>query len=186
MKKDILHKGIIFPLLTGIVVAIAVFCAFLGMDNFFPVKNQTAISYFDILENNKQEENIDFFNLKNDQNIGTIKIGDKTLNVRYKSNYSHMIDSVSMVDGSPFGKVGLCYLNVLENSISNQDKKIITVDSSFGKYTYRFVEKYEANNENDIMLKNLETKKGIVIYYQKAEKYGFSSKCEALVYEEVQ
>lgn len=187
MKKDILRKGIILPLIIGIVVAIAVFCALLGTDNFFPVNKQTAIAYFDNLRDKEnKEENVGFFNLKNDQCIGVMNFGDDALNIIYKSNYTNMIDGVSMVDGSPFGKDGICYLTVLENSIQNLDNQKITVDSSFGKYTYKFVEKYEANNENDVKLKHIDTKKGIVLYYQKAEKYGFSSKYEALVYEEVQ
>lgn len=186
MKKDILSKGILIPFCIGIVVTIAVFCTFLGMRNFIPVNNNTAIAYFDNGEDNKSN-NIDASTqLKENQIIGDLYFSEIKLNIRYKSEYSDMANSVSVVDGSLFDKAGICYIEVLKNLIPNVETQnaIVTVGNDSNRY--RYVETISANNRNDIMLYNGKVKKGIVLFYQKTEQYGFSSKYEAMVFEEVQ
>lgn len=187
MKKDILQKGIILPLIIGVVVAIAVFFAFYGVGNFYPVKANTVIGYFDSdKDSQKMDKNSEFTRFSNNQVIGTMEIGKQKLDVRYCSDYSNMANSVSMTNGSVFGKAGLCYLEVLNVNAADAKNQTIKVSGEFGNYSYKYAQTYWANNKNDVMLYNSKVKSGIALYYQKAEKYGFSSRYEVLVFEEVQ
>lgn len=189
MKKDILNKGILIPLVIGIVLAIAVFCSFLKMGNLFPVLNGTTIMYHDQNNEAKLDEGAKLINtadLKQNQKIGTLSYGNKALDIRYQADYSKMLNAASLNDGSAFGKTGVGYLCVLQNNINDLDKQKVSVESDFGNYNYRYVTSFETENENDVFLRNSGVSKGIVIYYQKAEKYGFTSSYKCLVYEEVQ
>lgn len=189
MNKNILNKGILIPLAIGIVLAIAVFCAFLGMNKFFPVNDGAVVMYYDQNGEQKQEEGASYINiadLKDNQKIGYLSFGKTSLDIRYKSNYSNMIDCFSLTDGSVFGEFGVGYLEVFKNNIYGLNKSDIVVKSDFGNHKYRYVFSYETNNKNDVFVHQPGVEKGIVIYYQKADGYGFSSKCQCLVYEEVQ
>lgn len=189
MKKDILNKGILIPLVIGIVLAIAVFSFFLDKGNLFPVLNGTTIMYHDQNNEAKLDEGAKLINtadLKQNQKIGTLSYGNKALDIRYQADYSKMLNATSLNDGSVFGKTGIGYFCVLQNNINDLNKRDIAVESDFGNYNYRYVTSFETKNENDVFLRNSGVSKGIVIYYQKAEKYGFTSSYKCLVYEEVQ
>lgn len=188
MKKDILTKGVLMPVVIGIIVTIAVFSSLMGARNFFPVKNGVSIAYFDAKKQSSKDDKktASFNDVKDNQIIGKVSYGKNSMDLVYHSDYSNLVDSFSVEGGSPLGQVGLCYIYVLQNNLTDFNKDNITVDSAFGKHSYKFVESYSANNENQVKLYDSSVKKGIVIYYQGAKDYGFSTGYQALVYQEVQ
>jgi hypothetical protein len=187
MKKEILYKGIVIPLIIGIILGVAFFFVLRTTDVFKPVSSGTQIAYHDsildsadvVLANSVDE-------LEPNDAIGTISFGDSSLNLRYCCDYSNMISCYSLEKGSAtFGEAGVAYLKAYAGNVENLGKKNITINSIFGTYKYKYVDSFEFKNEYEITSYMPNLGKSLVVYYQKSDGNGISSSYEAIVYEEV-
>lgn len=169
-KKSVLTKAVIFPLVAGIIIA-AVIVGFRFGGSFFDVKNNNDVAYFDLKDGGTK--------------IAKFQFGDSEISVVDGYNYSSLNNGACFIKGSRFGEVGVGYYLVLENKIEPFDKENITVLAGDKTYKYKYKNEFSVKNENEIFTNNCGVSKGIVLYFQNAEKYGFSSDCTALVYEEV-
>ncbi|WP_448919636.1 hypothetical protein [Eubacterium sp.] len=169
-KKSILTKAVIFPLVAGIIIA-AVIVGFSFGGSFFDVINNSDVAYFDSKDGGTK--------------IAKFQFGDSGISVVDGYDYSSLNNGACFIKGSRFGEVGVGYYLVLENKIEPFDKGNITVLVGNKTYKYKYKNEFSVKNENEIFANNCGVSKGIVLYFQNAEKYGFSSDCTALVYEEV-
>lgn len=169
-KKSVLTKAVIFPLVAGIIIA-AVIVGFRFGGSFFDVINNSDVAYFDSKNGGTK--------------IAKFQFGDSEISVVDEYDYSSLNNGACYIKGSRFGEVGVGYYLVLENKIEPFDKGNITVLADDKTYKYKYKNEYSVKNENEIFTNNFGVSKGIVLYFQNAEKYGFSSDCTALVYEEV-
>ncbi len=186
MKKDLLIKGIVIPLCIGVALGLAFFLYSLSAGDSLAVEGQNAVAYYDndSKESNSSSSNI--VDLTQGQIVATAKFGQNSIDVRYKSSYSDLSDCISLVRGNPFGAVGYGYYYALENNISGFDKDEIIVDAFYGNYRYKYVSSFSVGNETSVFLHSIPKGSGIVIYYEKADSYGFSGEYEALVFREVE
>lgn len=169
-KKSVLTKAVIFPLVAGIIIA-AVIVGFRFGGSFFDVINNSDIAYFDSKNGGTK--------------IVKFQFGDSEISVVDRYDYSSLNNGACFIKGSRFGEVGVGYYLVLKNKIEPFDKGNITVLVGDKTYKYKYKNEFSVKNENEIFANNCGVSKGIVLYFQNAEKYGFSSDCTALVYEEV-
>lgn len=169
-KKSVLTKAVIFPLVAGIIIAAVIVGSYFG-GSFFDVINNSDVAYFD---------------LKNgDTKIAKFQFGDSEIPVVDGYDYSSLSNGACFTKGSRFDEVGVGYYLVLNNKIEPFDKGNITVLAGDKAYKYEYKNEFSVKNENEIFTNNCGVSKGIVLYFQNAEKYGFSSDCTALIYEEV-
>lgn len=169
-RKSVLTKAVIFPLIAGIIIAaVTVGIRFGG--SFFDITNNSDIAYFDSTDS--------------DDEIAKFQLGNSEFSVVDGYNYSFLNNGACYIKGSQFGEVGVGYYLVLENKISSLDKENITVIVGDKTYKYEYKTDFSAKNENEVFTHNCGVSKGLVLYFQNAEKYGFSSDYTALVYEEV-
>lgn len=185
MKKDLLIKGLLYPLCIGVALGLAFFLYSLSAGDLLVVNEQNAIAYFDSDKKEENQNSENEFELKKGQVLATAKLGKSDMEIVYNADYSDLDDSISFVKGSQFGNAGFGYCYVLENNIKDFDKKEIILTTINGEYKYAYHSRFSTKNENDVFLHNLPKGRGIVLYYQKAGSYGFSSDYEALVYKEV-
>lgn len=169
-KKSVLTKAVIFPLVAGIIIA-AVIVGFNFGGSFFDVTNNSDVAYFDSKNGGTK--------------IAKFQFGDSEIPVVDGYDYSFLNNGACFIKGSRFGEVGVGYYLVLENKIEPFDKGNITVVVGDKTYKYEYKNDFSVKNENEIFINNCNVSKGIVLYFQNAGKYGFSSDCTALVYEEV-
>ena len=169
-KKSVLTKAVIFPLVAGIIIA-AVIVGFNFGGSFFDVTNNSDVAYFDSKNGSTK--------------IAKFQFGDSEISVVDGYDYSFLNNGACFIKGSRFGEVGVGYYLVLKNQIEPFDKENITVVVGDKTYKYEYKNEFSVKNENEIFTNNCGVSKGIVLYFQNAEKYGFSSDCTALVYEEV-
>ncbi len=169
-KKSVAIKAVIFPLVAGIIIA-AVAVGFRFDASFFDIANNSDVAYFD--SNSDANE------------IARLKYGDCEFPVVDGFNYSSLNTSVCRTKGSAFGEVGVGYCLVLQNRITSLNKQNITVSASDKSYKYKYKYSFSANNENEVFNQPCNVSKGVVLYFQNADDYGFSSDYTALVYEEV-
>lgn len=169
-KKSVLTKAVIFPLVAGIIIA-AVIVGFRFGGSFFDVINNSDVAYFDSKNGGTK--------------IAKFQFGDSEISVVDRYDYSSLNNGACYIKGSRFGEVGVGYYLVLKNKIEPFDKGNITVLVGDKTYKYEYKNEFSVKNENEIFANDCGVSKGIVLYFQNAEKYGFSSDCTALVYEEV-
>ncbi|MDO4363756.1 MAG: hypothetical protein Q4C99_04460 [Clostridia bacterium] len=169
-RKSVLTKAVIFPLVAGIIIA-AVAVGFHFGGSFFDITNNSNIAYFDTKNGGTE--------------IAKFQFGNNEFSVADGYDYSFLNNGACYTNGSRFGEVGVGYYLVSENKISSFNKKNVTVTVGDKTYKYGYKNKFSAKNETEVFTHNCDASKGIVIYCQNAEKYGFSSDYTALVYEEV-
>lgn len=199
MKKDILQKGIILPLIIGIVLAVAFFIFLRGTNVFQPLADNTIVAYHDDVNASAEMVSVDNINkCKINDNIGTLSAVDNSIGtltsaddsymVRYKADFANMISSVSFVDGVAFGD-GVAFLEVTseigERIVSFGD---VTYNGTFGEHKYTYVASKEYDGKYKLMSEAsnlMDENNGFILIYQEKENGGLSSKYVALVYEEV-
>ena len=186
MKKDLLIKGIVLPLCIGAALGVAFFLFALVSDNSVVVSEQGAVAYFDSDEKESTSNSNNTADIKSGEIIGSVFFGSDEMCAKYKGGYSSLTDSISLEHGCMFGQAGVGYYRTLENNIAPYDKSEITVQTENGKYRYIYSHSFTASNENAIFSNGSIEGSGIVLYYQKAEQYGFDTQYEALVYREVE
>lgn len=169
-KKSVLTKAVIFPLVAGIIIAAVIVGSYFG-GSFFDVINNSDVAYFDLKDGGTK--------------IAKFQFGDSEIPVVDGYDYSSLSNGACFTKGSRFGEVGVGYYLVLNNKIEPFDKEKITVLARDKTYKYEYKNEFSVKNENEIFTNNCGVSKGVVLYFQNAEKYGFSSDCTALVYEEV-
>lgn len=169
-KKSVLTKAVIFPLVAGIVIAAVIVGSYFG-GSFFDVINNIDVAYFDLKNGGTK--------------IAKFQFGDSEIPVVDCYDYSFLSNGACFTKGSRFGEVGVGYYLVLNNKIEPFDKGKIIVLAGDKTYKYEYKNEFSVKNENEVFTNNCGVSKGIVLYFQNAEKYGFSSDCTALVYEEV-
>jgi hypothetical protein len=190
MKKiDVIVNAIIIPLVLGIIFGVAFLFYFKGnAQDLLPVSAGTELAYHDeYSSDNTLTDKTDFDSLVSNDNVGTLTSGSVSLSIKYDADYSNMLNSVSIKEGSDsFGEIGCTYLNVYMSNIQDIDfDDTLTVQTVFGDYKYQFVEKQIADSEYEILTNNPDVKSGLVIYYQNSDGLGLSSKYSVLVFEEV-
>lgn len=189
-KNDIIAGIIIIPIVLGIVFGIAFFLFFRGnADVLLPIHEGTVFAYHD--EQSSSNDIVDksaMQELKSNDNIGTMMSGDISLIIKYDSDYSNLLNSVSLEKGSnAFGDTGCAYLNVYAANIDDIDKnETLSVESIFGNYKYRYVRELTADSEYGILTYSPNMSKGLIIYYQLSDGAGLSSEYKALVFEEAE
>lgn len=183
MKRESLLRGFSITLIIGVLFGTAFFLYFRFNRETLVIENQKPLAYFDEQSTNlSSDEDTAVSNVL----FGSVEIGDKTLDLTENAGYSYLKNAASVTHGAKFGDVGLTYLYVFENNISDITDKGVCITIDDKSYTYKYVAKYELNNETEVTLQDYNVARGVVFYYQKAEKYGISDKYEALVFEEVE
>lgn len=168
--KNIVYKAVIFPLVAGSIIALLI--VFVGFGaSFFDVPKGVAVSYFDSKNGGTE--------------IAQITCADTELPVVDSCEYSSLADSICYKKGANFGEVGVGYYLALDNKIKPFAGKNITVSVGKNNYSYRYKNKFSADNETEVLNHICNVSKGFVLYSQNANEYGFSSGYTAYVYEEV-
>lgn len=185
-KKEILQNALILPLVFGVAFAIA-FCVFMGfnIDGLLPVPNDTVFAYHDVIEENDEKPKLD--NLTKNDNIGAISFGNTGLTLRYEANYSSLVGSVSMVDGSkPLDEIGATYLEATSGNAKEIEKAgRMKINSLYGDFEYRLADKKSFNNRLDVIGYSPRMSKCVIVFYQNSNGNGLTSEYNALVFEEV-
>lgn len=186
MKKDILQKGIVLPLIIGVVLAVAFFAFLRSTDMFDFVNHNTVIAYHDTVVESPQLAQHDHISdyCTNDY-IGTITANGESAMVKYHADYSNTTGSFSLVDGAGFGN-GINYLlaNYDVAQMLEQDGKF-TYSGSFGDHSYKLADTKEYSSEHALLADNHNIGNGVVVYYQLRSGNGLSSDYRALLFEEV-
>lgn len=189
MKKDILKKGIVLPLIIGIVLSVAFFIFLRSTATFYPLEKGTAIANHDAVSvESNMVDKADLSACKANDNIGTITVGDESYVVRYNCDYSNMISSISFVDGVAFGD-GVAYLEttskIAERVLNSGD---VTYNGTFGEHNYTYIASKEYDGKYKLISEAsnlMDENNGFILIYQAKENGGLSSKYTALIYEEV-
>lgn len=191
MDKNFLKKAIILPSVITVVLAIAVFAVLkANVDFYIPVNNGTKFAYHEnpvsSVEFEKKDGEADLAVLKKNECIGTVKT-DVSFPVRYNSDYVNLSSSLSFVPQSaPFGETGFTYLKASNvNAKKVKASKTITIESIFGKHTYRYDKEQSFKNEYRVLTYAPDAGSAVIIYYQNANGVGFSSDYKALIFKEV-
>lgn len=186
MKKEILQKGIILPLIIGIVLAI-VFSVFLLNSNLFGVVSDgTVVAYHDNSNANGDIVKVDSIKYcKANDVLGNFTFGSEELLVRYNADYANTISCVSFVDGAEIGS-GVSYFTINQDDAKAlKSAKRIGYEGTFGKseYTYSTTKTYASlfAAKNDLT----QIDKGLVFLYQAQSGNGLTSDYTALIFEEV-
>ncbi len=187
MKEKILKKGVILPLVIGIVLAVA-FSIFLHNTTLFqPVSDGTVMAYHDEIGADAdivEKDRISDYSA-NDC-IGSISAGDEVFVVRYNADYANSASSLSFIGGTEIGK-GISYLQTNSYDIDKLTKvKHMDYSGAFGEHKYAYSYSKEYPSKQALLSDNTDINKGIILVYQSVEGYGLSSSYTALAYEEVQ
>lgn len=185
MKKDILQKGIILPLIIGVILAFAFFIFLRDTTAFQPVAEKTQIAFHDDKSvDNEMVVRDDLKLCRENDNIGSIIAGDDSFIVRYNADYSNMINSVSFVDGAAFGD-GVSYLEITSDIVDKiMSAEILSYSGTFGEHRYMYAGSKNYSGKYAVTADLPEINKGIVFIYQAKDNGGLSSKYTALFFEE--
>lgn len=188
-NKDFIQTAIILPVVLGLVLSIAFFCFFkTNSDIILPIKQNTAIAYHDafVQDNGKISDKKTFSKLVPNDNIGTMSVGKKKLTIRFNPDDSNRISCLALMPGSvQFGEAGTIYISAYYNNEQVFEKaNEITVESIFGKYKYEKYDSLVMDHEYKIKSSAYEGK-SLIIYYQKTDGAGLSSKYQVMIYREV-
>lgn len=185
MKKEILKKGIILPLIIGIVLSIAFFLFLSNADVFNPISDGAVLAYHDEIGADSTVDSKDrLTDYSVNDAIGTITSGEDYL-VRYNADYANMISSLSYIDGAKFGS-GITYLSANSTIASKlADVKFCTYDGPYGRHSYQYRETKKYKGEYSAISDDLDYSNALVVIYQARDKYGISSQYSAMIFEEV-
>lgn len=186
MKKEILTKGVLLPLIIGIVLAV-VFFVFLSNTNALkPVSDGTVFAYRDEIGADSAIVEVDkLSSCKANDCIGSFNASGEDIIVRYNADYSNMMNALSFVDGVEFGN-GVAYLKANESvadSMKNAKKCIYS--GTFGTHTYVYSQTKEYDSEHLALMDAQSISSGVIVLYQPVEKYGLTSSFNAVIFEEV-
>lgn len=188
-KNDIIISIIIIPIVLGIVLSVAFFLYFRSnADILLPAADGTVFAYHD--EKNSDSGIVDKSDLQElaaNDNIGTLSSGGTSLVIKYDADYSNLAGSVSLKDGSnAFGEIGCVYLSTYAAPAKGIDASdILSVESIFGNFKYKYVEEYTAESEYEILTEFPDVSRGLVIYYRNSDGAGLTAEYKALVFEEM-
>lgn len=186
MKEKILKKGVLLPLIIGIVLAIA-FSVFLqSTDIFKPVSDGVVLAYHDDIGADADVVERDRLgDYKPNDVLGSITADDESIVVRYKADYANTASSLSLENGVEFGK-GVCYVEAnysIVDKLLNADKLVYS--GAFGEHKYRYVDTKEYPSKQALYNAENDVNKGMVFIYRTVTGYGLSSNYTALIFEEV-
>lgn len=186
MKEKILKRGLILPAIIGIILAIAFFLFLHSTDMFDLVPAGSVIAYHDDLSTDSTMVEAEYVSdCKPNDNLGTLTYGDNSIMVRYCSDYSNLINCVSLQKGSELDMGGLSYVeatSALGTAIG--DSYVLIYDGTFGRHKYTYYDTKEYSSEYAMMQDDIDTDNGLVVYYQESNGYGLSNTYKALIYEE--
>lgn len=179
-KEDSPLKHLLIAVIVGVVLSAVLVGGFVLSTKNVVDTPKKAVAFFD--EDKKAYAD----KLEPNCVIGQMTFGDTTLDVVYKSDYSNLVDSVSLVKGAIPAQVGIGYYEAFGNKVKGIKDQQIVIKSQEGKMNnYSFRYSFSAKNKNDLFLEKIDYSQGLVIFYQIAGEHGFSSQYEALVFEEV-
>lgn len=186
MKKEILTKGIVLPLIIGIVLAVVFFVFLSNSDMLNLVSEGTQFAYHDAIGADAKPVDVDRLSkCKPNDSLGAITFGDDNIVVRYNADYSNTINALSFVDGVEFG-YGVSYLEANEDAARALKKaRNCTYDGTFGKHKYSYVEAREYDSRYLALMDAPSINSGIAILYRPIVDYGLTSGYTVLVFEEV-
>ncbi len=171
IKKEILIKGLLIPLIIGLLLSITFLC-FTDSSIFSPVSRNATIAYHN--------------DEKGAKPIGTLSFDKTSLNLYEKAGYSDFVHGASVEQGSGIGEIGCSYIKLFQNNAKTLLNRDITVTLKDLEHYYSYDSSFLADSEFSVLLNKPDMKKCIILYYQKSNGIGFSDKYEALVYKEVQ
>lgn len=186
MKKEILQKGVVLPLIIGFALAVAFFIFLHETDLIKPISDGAQVAYHDQLGADSVAVKRDKISeYSTNDCIGTITAGEDYL-VRYNADYSNMISSFSFVDGQEFGKgvTYLCANSTLADAVKKT--KFCTYDGPFGRHSYQYRESKEYYGVYSAIEDKQDYPLGLVVIYQPKQGNGISSTYKALIFEEVE
>ena len=167
MRKDILQKAILLPLITALVIGAVFFVVMKGSERkLVPFSDGSVIAYHSETE---------------EETAGEIN----GIPMRYDADYASLINMAGIHSGSAsFDETGCVYLQILN---TNADKlgDTVTVTLPDGK-SYRYTYAYEltAPDEQQALMTAPAAAKSLVVYFHPSEGVGLASQYQILVYEE--
>lgn len=191
MDKNFIKRAIMLPAIITIILAIVMF-AFLKVntDFYIPVNNGIEFAYHEkfvkSVEFEQKDSEVDLSTLKKNDCIGAVKT-DYGFSIRYDSDYVNLKTSLSFVPNStPFGETGFTYLKASNaNAKKLKAAKTVTIESIYGKHTYRYDKERSFKNEYKVLTYAPNTSSAVIIYYRDSNGIGFTSDYKALVFKEV-
>lgn len=186
MKEKILKKGVLLPLIIGIVLAVA-FSVFLHNTTIFqPFSDDTVLAYHDKLDaSNDLVEKDKISDYSANDYMGAIYANDDTFVVRYMADYANSANAICFISGVELGK-GVSYLQVNYSDVDKlmkADNLVVSNADNEYKYSYAYSKKYPSKQA--LLSDNVDMSKGLVLVYQSVEDYGLSSDYSALYFKEV-
>ncbi len=189
MKKDFRISAIIMPIVLGILLCIAFFLFIHNSDLLYPIPQGTLLAYHDAKADSQKKTDTD--NLKKNDFIGMMECRNTELRILYNADYSSLAGAASLnTNGQLPGEIGCAYIHTYFANFSIlkniSDDEEIVISGINGEHKYKYLYSSSSKSEYEIVSKNPDVSKGLVIYCEKTDGIGFSSDYDVYVFEEVQ
>lgn len=166
MNKEFVQKGIILPVITGIILSI-VFSLFISsnIEKIMPVTNGAELAYYDAAGDEVK--------------LGTVE-GEYELPLYENADYTESVSCAELVSGSSKpGETGCMYIRLTANhsDFAGENLSVSGVD-------YKLEGEMKAENENEILSVLPKAEKSAVVYYKVSKGYGLTSEYKAFIYKE--
>ena len=187
LDKDFLKKGVILPLACAAGACVILTAGLsLNYEKLMPLSADSVISYYEDTELSEETADISqitsFDELEANTLIGTV--GDVT--IRYNAEYSALKTNASVVVNSALpSETGCMYLKTTSALSGNFDVNSFTFTSGDTRIEYRYVDEFNADNEEQVLATAPELEHAMIVYYQISNASGLSSNYRALIFEEV-
>lgn len=199
IKKTLIQKAVIVPLVIGALAAVLFFSMLPAMDIIFPLSEQEIkIADFQQLQ---QDTAFEKANLPSDGEIkksdilfseansciGAVAENGKTHPLIYDANDVNLKESLYLLpNGDYIGETGCAYVygykSVLDISLfsAGQDIEVVT---DYGSYVFTVLEIRTVSAERSIFSMNTGAKRGLVLYTNSDGGYGVCSSFDAVILE---
>lgn len=200
MKKKQIVSTVLFCLLIAAIVSISFVIFANSKENTYPFDEQINMAKHDSVEiknidniepNENGEITIDQLKqIPDNAMLGEIKYKDSSVQVVYNCNDVSLIETATLIKNGDFvGEIGCAKIygyraNMVEfMKIPVGDK--ITISMPYGDYIYKCVNKATAKSDWDISRQNFDIDRGLILYSDEADDYGFSNDYNEVVFEMV-
>lgn len=183
MKKDFILKVIVLPVILALVTGIVFFFILSERGaKLFPAANNVNLAYYDNLSPDDEVHD----DLAPNVMLGSINSNGE-LKLRYKADYSNLIDCASLTKGSAdFGATGCNYIKINSNNVSKiSTSDPLTVIRNDGEYTYEYAGEKLVESENEALSLAPEGRSSLIVYYRVTKGTGLTDEYYALIYKGV-
>lgn len=200
MKKKQIISSVLFCVLIGAIVAISFTIYANDKRDTYPFSepiimakhSDVEIKNIDKIEPD-ENGNITIDQLKqipDNALLGEIKYKNNYVQIVYDCNDVSLTETATMIKDSDFvGEIGCAEIYGYRTNMAEFMKAPIgdkiEISMPYGDYVYKCVNKTSIKSEWDASRQNFDVDRGLILYSDKAQDYGFSNEYDVLVFEMV-